>query len=67
MPLLGKREEVNGAVRYQTLAGHTKDVVWVLRQLMQCPGFLTFLSSVATGRGRCEGIAHSNCDSPRHR
>jgi CRISPR-associated endonuclease/helicase Cas3 len=42
MPLLGKREEVNGAVRYQTLAGHTKDVVWVLRQLMQCPGFSLF-------------------------
>jgi CRISPR-associated endonuclease/helicase Cas3 len=42
MPLLGKREEINGTVRYQTLAGHTKDVVWVLRQLMQCPGFSLF-------------------------
>jgi CRISPR-associated endonuclease/helicase Cas3 len=42
MQLLGKREEINGTVRYQTLAGHTKDVVWVLRQLMQCPGFSLF-------------------------
>jgi CRISPR-associated endonuclease/helicase Cas3 len=42
MPLLGKREEVNGAVRYQTLAGHTKDVVWVLQQTMRQPGFSLF-------------------------
>jgi CRISPR-associated endonuclease/helicase Cas3 len=42
MPLLGKREEVNGAVRYQTLAGHTKDVVCVLQQTMRQPGFSLF-------------------------
>jgi CRISPR-associated endonuclease/helicase Cas3 len=42
MLLLGKREEINGSVRYQTLAGHTKDVVWVLQQRMQQPGFSLF-------------------------
>lgn len=42
MPLLGKREEIRGTVRYQTLAGHTKDVVWVLQQTMQQPGFSLF-------------------------
>jgi CRISPR-associated endonuclease/helicase Cas3 len=42
MPLLGKREEVRGAVRFQTLTGHTKDVLWVLKQTMGHPNFSIF-------------------------
>ena len=39
MPLLGKRKEVNGTVRFQTLGGHTKDVLWVLKAMMEQSSF----------------------------
>jgi CRISPR-associated endonuclease/helicase Cas3 len=42
MRLLGKREEINGTVRFQTLAGHTKDVLWVLKAIMEQPSFSLF-------------------------
>ena len=42
MPLLGKRAEINGSVRFQTLAGHTKDVLWVLKAMLKQPSFSLF-------------------------
>jgi CRISPR-associated endonuclease/helicase Cas3 len=42
MLLLGKRVEVNGTVRFQTLAGHTKDVLWVLKVMTEQAGFSLF-------------------------
>jgi CRISPR-associated endonuclease/helicase Cas3 len=42
MPLLGKRKEINGIIRFQTLAGHTKDVLWVLKAIMEQPSFSLF-------------------------
>ena len=42
MQLLGKRAEINGSLRFQTLAGHTKDVLWVLKAIMEQPSFSLF-------------------------
>jgi hypothetical protein len=67
MPLLGKREEVNGAVRYQTLAGHTKDVVRVLQQTMRQPGFSLFCRRWQLDEADVKEALTADCDSPRHR
>lgn len=40
--LLAKSEQVNGRFRYQTLAGHTKDVMWLVAALLMRPGFKLF-------------------------
>lgn len=42
MRVLGKREEINGVVRFQTLAGHTKDVLQVLKAMTEQEGFSIF-------------------------
>lgn len=42
MLILGKRAETKGLIRFQTLLGHTKDVLWVLNMLVHRPGFSLF-------------------------
>ncbi len=42
MQLLGKRAEIDGSVHFQTLVGHTKDVLWVLKAIMEQPSFSLF-------------------------
>jgi len=42
--LLAKSEQVDGKARYQTLVGHTKDVVWLVDKLTRRPGFQLFCS-----------------------
>lgn len=40
--LLAKSEQVNGKFHYQTLIGHTKDVLWLMDKLMKRSGFNLF-------------------------
>lgn len=40
--LLAKSEQVNGKFRYQTLIGHTKDVLWLMDKLVKRSGFNSF-------------------------
>ncbi|MCX7969390.1 MAG: CRISPR-associated helicase Cas3', partial [Armatimonadetes bacterium] len=40
--LLAKSEQVNGKPRYQTLVGHTKDVLWLMDGLTRSLGFRLF-------------------------
>ncbi|SFM53676.1 CRISPR-associated helicase/endonuclease Cas3 [Thermodesulforhabdus norvegica] len=42
--LLAKSERINGRLRYQTLLGHTKDVLHLVNELTKCPGFSLFCS-----------------------
>ncbi len=40
--LLAKREQIDNRVHYQTLVGHTKDVMWLMDALLKSPGFELF-------------------------
>lgn len=43
LPILAKSIRLNdGSYRYQTLVGHTKDVLWTLRTLLNRPAFRLF-------------------------